>query len=167
MAVSAPLSRRALLFGRATPEAPALRPPWALSESLFAASCTRCDACVRACPENVLARGADGLPRFEPAHGECTFCGDCVRACDSGALAADLSPPWELRAAVGAGCLPAHGVVCASCREVCPESAIRVPPGGRGAAVVDDARCSGCGACVGICPAAAITLARAPLEVPA
>jgi ferredoxin-type protein NapF len=165
---AAPLSRRALLFGRPAPHAPALRPPWALVDAgLFAARCTRCEACVRACPEGVLLRDGDGLPRFEPARGECTFCGDCVQACESGALAAGVSPPWELRALVGSDCLPAHGVVCASCREICPESAIHVPPGGRGAAVVDPGRCSGCGACVAICPAAAITLAHAPLEVPA
>ena len=75
-----------------------------------------------------------------------------------------MSPPWELRASVHEGCLPAHGVVCASCREACPESAIRVPVGGRGPAVVDAARCSGCGACVGICPVGAIGLAPLSLE---
>lgn len=167
MAVTTPLSRRALFFGRAATGNPVLRPPWALQATAFDARCTRCDACVAACPEQVLARGPDGLPRFDPNAGECTFCGDCAAACETGALDATLSPPWELRARVGDGCLPAHGVVCASCREICPESAIRVPPGGRGAAVVDAERCSGCGACVGICPTAAITLAHAPLEVPA
>ena len=144
-----------------------LRPPWAIDASLFAARCTRCDACVDACPEQVLLRDGDGLPRFDPARGECTFCGDCVQACASGALQPAVSPPWELRALVQDGCLPAHGVVCASCREVCPESAIHVPPGGLGAATVDAERCSGCGACVGICPAGAIALAPLPLEVPA
>ncbi|AKC86338.1 ferredoxin-type protein NapF [Pseudoxanthomonas suwonensis] len=161
------MTRRALLFGRQPAETPALRPPWALSEPAFASRCTRCDACVRACPEQVLARGADGLPRFEPSRGECTFCGDCAQACTSGALDAALSPPWELRAQVGPDCLPAHGVVCASCREVCLESAIHVPPGARGAATVDPERCTGCGACVGLCPAMAIALVHAPLEVPA
>ena len=167
MAAAAALSRRALLFGRTAAEAPAVRPPWALAEAAFASLCTRCDACVRACGEGVLARGADGLPRFEATAGECTFCGDCVRACGTGALDASLSPPWELRAQVGPGCLPAHGVVCASCRDACPEFAIRVPPGGRGAAWVDPALCTGCAACVGVCPADALALADAPLEAAA
>lgn len=164
---AAPLSRRSLLFGRTATADSTLRPPWAIDAGLFASLCTHCDACVRACPEQVLLRDGDGLPRFDPARGECTFCGDCVQACESGALQATVAPPWELRARVQDGCLPAHGVVCASCREVCPESAIRVLPGGRGAAMVDAERCSGCGACVGICPAQAITLSHLPLEVPA
>jgi ferredoxin-type protein NapF len=161
------LSRRALLFGGSTAEAPVLRPPWALPGSAFASRCTRCDACVRACPENVLRRDADGLPHFDATLGECTFCGDCVQACVPTALDAAVSPPWELRAQVAGSCLSANGVVCSSCREACPESAIRVPPGARGAARVDPERCTGCGACVGLCPTGAISLADAPLEVPA
>ncbi len=166
--MGATFTRRALLFGRATaPAAPAARPPWALEAEAFAAACTRCDACIDACGERVLSRGADGLPRFEAGTGECTFCGDCAAACGTGALAAAVSPPWHLRARVAEACLPGKGVVCASCRDVCPENAIRVPPGGRGAAVVDAARCTGCGACVGVCPASALALVDSPLEAAA
>ena len=161
------LTRRSLLFGRQATEAPALRPPWALPESDFASRCTRCDACVRACPEQVLVRGGDGLPRFVATSGECTFCGDCVQACESAALDASISPPWGLNARVGDGCLSGRGVVCASCREACPETAIHVAPGARGPAVVDAERCTGCGACVGICPAGAIALSSEPLEMTA
>ena len=161
------LTRRSLLFGRQATEAPALRPPWALPESDFASRCTRCDACVRACPEQVLVRGGDGLPRFVATSGECTFCGDCVQACESAALDASILPPWELGARVGDGCLSARGVVCASCREACPETAIHVAPGARGPALIDAGRCTGCGACVGICPAGAIALSSEPLEMTA
>ncbi|UWX03846.1 ferredoxin-type protein NapF [Pseudoxanthomonas sp. NC8] len=164
MSAPAPLTRRALLFGESPVGTVAMRPPRAVEAGLFAERCTRCDDCVRACPEQVLVRDGDGLPRFDPTRGECTFCGDCVQACASGALQASVAPPWELRASVHEGCLPAHGVVCASCREVCPESAIHVAPGARGAATVDAARCSGCGACVAICPVGAITLAALPQE---
>ena len=156
-------SRRALLFGRmpAEPLPIAFRPPWAKPEPEFLAACTHCDACVRACPERVLVRGADGLPRFEAHAGECTFCGECVAACDSDAFAPSLDPPWTLLAQVADRCLSAHGVVCASCHDVCPASAIHVPPAARGAATVDAERCTGCGACVGTCPVDAITLQHA------
>ena len=159
-------SRRALLRGRLRDPLP-LRPPWALDEPRFGDACTGCGDCIAACPERVLVAAAGGLPRFDPGRSECTFCGDCVAACDAGAFDPALSPPWDVRASVGDACLSAHGVVCSSCREVCPESAIRVPPGARGAATVDADRCTGCGACTGICPANAITLAHAPLEVAA
>ncbi|WP_447730979.1 4Fe-4S binding protein [Pseudoxanthomonas suwonensis] len=87
------------------------------------------------------------------------LCGACVEACGTGALQRTRLPPWDLRATVAGACLAGSGIVCASCREVCPAQAIRVPPGGRGAASVDALRCTGCGACVGVCPASAISLA--------
>ena len=157
------LSRRDLLRGRLRAPSP-LRPPWALDESRFTDACTGCGDCIAACPEQVLVRAGGGLPRFEPERGECSFCGDCAAACKAGAFDPATSPPWGIRALVGDGCLPANGVVCSSCREACPESAIRVPPGARGAATVDADCCTGCGACVGICPTGAITLAHAPVE---
>lgn len=137
-----------------------------MPEDVFAARCTGCDACIRACPERVLARAPDGLPQFDPqsGSGECTFCGDCVQACGTRALDPTQPRPWTLRAGVGGGCLPAAGIVCASCREVCPERAITVPPGARGPARVDADRCTGCGACVGVCPGGALALSPHVLE---
>jgi ferredoxin-type protein NapF len=67
-------------------------------------------------------------------------------------------------AAIGAGCLARHGVVCQSCGDACPERAIRFRPMlGRVAlpAVATD-RCTGCGECVALCPVAAITVPAGP-----
>lgn len=160
--MSAPrsLSRRALLFGRsaAAPKLHAFRPPWAKPEDEFSAACIRCDACIRQCPQHVLVRDASGLPRFDTRAGECTFCGDCVSACANDAFDPLRNPPWALVADVSDSCLSARGIVCASCREICPASAIRVPPAARGIASVDTNRCTGCGACVSVCPVDAIGL---------
>ena len=49
-------SRRDFLRGRISRPAPVLRPPWALDERDFLAACTRCDACVRACPTGAAIR---------------------------------------------------------------------------------------------------------------
>ncbi|MBX9402617.1 ferredoxin-type protein NapF [Lysobacter sp. BMK333-48F3] len=155
------LSRRELLFGRAASVAP-LRPPWALAESAFLEACTRCDACVDACPERVLARDAAGRPRFDPQLGECSFCGACAEACVPGALRRSAaSAPWTLRALVSERCLGDQGVVCRSCEEACPELAVLRPRGRHGGVAVDADRCSGCGACIGVCPAGALRLQAA------
>ena len=158
------LSRRQLLLGRhaAVPAVVVFRPPWARPEPDFADACTRCAACVQACPQRVLVRGEDGLPRYDAQAGECTFCGDCATACDSHAFLPTLDPPWTLSAQVADTCLSARGVVCASCRDVCPTSAIHVPPTARGIAVIDAGACTGCGACIGTCPVDALSLHHAP-----
>lgn len=155
-------SRRALLRGRTSP-APVLRPPWALGEAAFLEACTVCRACIERCPEQVLVRGAGGYPEFDPRRGECTFCGDCADACAPHALDREaVQAPWTWVARVGADCLARHGIVCSSCRDHCPERAI-VFRAVTGVATpdIDSTRCTGCGACVGVCPAAAIEL-RAP-----
>jgi len=155
-------SRRAFLRGRVRAEQP-LRPPWALAEEDFTDTCTACHACLPACPEQVLARGSGGYPVFDPRLGECTFCGECEAACEPRALQrAAQQAPWSLVVRASQACLPLQGVVCQSCRDACGEGAIRFTPGTLHAPVIDSARCTGCGACVGTCPTAAISLQRQP-----
>lgn len=158
------LSRRRLLLGRQAdaPLVAALRPPWAKPEPAFGTACTRCSKCVDACPEQVLALDPEGFPRFNAQAGECTFCKACLLACESDAFSSAHDRPWTLVAEVADTCLSAQGVVCASCREVCPASAIRILPGARGAPAVDLSACSGCGACVAPCPVDAISLVDMP-----
>ncbi|HEY6815314.1 MAG TPA: ferredoxin-type protein NapF, partial [Croceibacterium sp.] len=126
----------------------------------FRQACTGCGDCIAACPERVLAPGEGGFPTFDPALGECLFCGECVTACESRALdPLRLDRPWQLEAAVSAGCLARNGVTCFACRDACGESAIRFRPALGGAVPeIDAARCTGCGACVGPCPVTAISL---------
>ncbi len=64
-------------------------------------------------------------------------------------------------AEIGLGCIAyAQNVVCRSCGDVCDEAAIRFSPrlGGAALPVVLGERCSGCGACLPVCPTGAITL---------
>jgi ferredoxin-type protein NapF len=72
-------------------------------------------------------------------------------------------PAQPRRAAIAPGCLALNRVVCRSCGEVCEARAIRFAPavGGASAPEVDPALCNGCGACVGACPAAAVSLVAA------
>jgi ferredoxin-type protein NapF len=158
-------SRRALLTGRPQSDAP-LRPPWALAENEFLEACTRCGACLEHCPGHVLVRGAGGFPEFDPRRGECTFCGDCVRVCEPRALDRELATlPWVHRAVVGDACFARRGIVCSSCRDACPERAIAFDPARPvPTPVIDTEQCSGCGACIGVCPASAIDLRSPAVE---
>lgn len=158
------LSRRAFLRGGRTAATPP-RPPGALDEADFLDRCTRCEACLDACPERVLVRGDGGYPQLDASLGECTFCGDCASACGEGALQAARISLWPWRAATGEGCLAQSGVFCQSCRDACGERAIRFPPGaGLGAPQIDSAACTGCGACVAACPASALRLQRIAMQ---
>jgi ferredoxin-type protein NapF len=156
-AVRVPLpGRRALLRGQAVAAAP--RPPWALPEAEFVAACSRCDACIDACPQAILLRGDGGFPELRFERGECTFCAACLDACPSPALDALRGRPWRWQATVDAGCLARQGVVCRSCADACPNEAVafRLPSvdGPR----IDPDRCSGCAACVAVCPSAAVRM---------
>jgi ferredoxin-type protein NapF len=147
------------LSGRKAPQ----RPPWALPEPAFLTTCTRCDACVKACPQNILLT-VRGYPEIDFLRGECTFCGKCRAACAPRALSQDAdAPPWRLRATVTANCMAYRDVVCRSCGDACGEAAIRFSPRLGGAALPEilAERCTGCGACVSTCPAGAVTMATA------
>lgn len=73
-----------------------LRPPGALDEHDFLASCIKCGQCVQVCPVNALAP-ADlfdgfgvGAPFINPRRQACDFScdvGQCILACPTGALA--------------------------------------------------------------------------------
>ncbi|ENO78397.1 ferredoxin-type protein NapF [Thauera sp. 63] len=164
---SASPSRRGFLRGRVRAAAPAPRPPWAREERDFISSCTRCDACIDACPTAILVRADGGFPAVDFSRGECTFCGDCVTHCAPRALLrpAEGDAPWSFKASIGQACLAAAGVECRVCGETCPAGAIRFRPriGGVALPQLEAEACTGCGACFAPCPTRAIVV-QAPVE---
>ncbi len=151
---------RRRFFFRARPAAAApQRPPGALPEAAFEQACTRCDACIPACPPQVIRRGSGGFPEMDFSRAGCDFCGACQRACTPGALAgAPGFGAWK--AHISSSCLAQRGVDCRVCGDACDARALRFPPrrGGAPVPVLDLAACTGCGACVSGCPAQAIQL---------
>jgi ferredoxin-type protein NapG len=100
-----------------------VRPPGALAEHDFLASCIKCGQCVQVCPVEAikLADLADGVglgtPFIEPRRQACDFSCDglqCVLACPTGALTHHLNYPHETKMAVARvvrplACLAARG----------------------------------------------------------
>jgi ferredoxin-type protein NapF len=152
-------TRRQFLRGRFG-ESASPRPPWAAAEPEFLARCTRCDACIDACPEHILVRGSGGFPQVDFTNGGCTFCRACVDACEPRALERTDAAPWALKASIAPSCLALNRVVCSTCAERCEARAIRFRPalGAVPAPAVDLDRCTGCGACVAACPVSAIAV---------
>ncbi|WP_331376385.1 ferredoxin-type protein NapF [Sinorhizobium chiapasense] len=151
----ATISRRDLLFGRGAPEPERICPPGVTPESL--AACTGCGRCVDACPTHIINLAGE-RPSLDFSLGECTFCGDCRSACPEPVFEFADVKRFQHVAAIADHCLAKNSVACQSCRDSCPEQAIRFQPriGGPFLPVVDEDACSGCGACVGICPVGAV-----------
>lgn len=157
------LQRRFFLRGRvaAPVQKRTARPPWALLETDFIKRCTRCDACLNACPEGILFRGDGGFPEVVCTQRGCSECGACVEACVPQALHREPeTAPWTWRPQFSSACLAQQRVECRVCGERCEHEAIRFKPvlGGVANPALDAEKCTGCGVCVAPCPTQAIQL---------
>lgn len=156
------LHSRRTLFGQLRGGPPQHRLPWTIGEDAFLEACTRCGACADACPPAIVAKGHGNYPIIDVSRAGCTFCGKCADACAASCFTADRAPrsAWALTAEIAASCVETKGISCRMCDDACDARAIRFTPlgGGRSSAEVATRTCTGCGACVSVCPVRAISI---------
>jgi ferredoxin-type protein NapF len=137
-----------------------IRPPWSKSEVEFIDLCTRCGACIDACPENIIKTGSGKFPILDFTQDGCSFCKQCVESCNHNAFYSVNEKPWALTASIQEKCLSKIGVVCQSCADVCEYGVIKfsLQMGGIPSINLNADCCNGCGQCVSICPKDAIQI---------
>ena len=141
-----------------------LRPPHAKPELEFLLSCTRCDACIEACPHDVIFKlsarhGVEvaGTPALDLLKRGCHLCADwpCVAACEPNALElAEDAPRSAPKLAVVMidtdVCLPYLGPECGACADSCPSPGALEWRGGVKPHINPDL-CTGCALCREAC----------------
>ena len=151
-----------------------LRPPGAKAPDEFESMCSRCGACVEACPVKCIQIDAsacvgDGYPYIAPAIAPCVMCDElaCMKACPTGALTLvdKLSIRMGLAEVKHETCLRHHGEDCRLCLEACPvgENAI-VVSAHSGRVLVKPGGCTGCGMCEQACPTHPTAVTVQPLR---
>jgi len=140
-----------------------VEPPWIAGHCSIEA-CRDCDGpCVAACEADIVRRhpdghAFDGVPWLDFSAGACTWCGACAEACpiDSVTVESEQQPRLGCAVLDTDGCFAWQSVVCVSCRFACPERAIGADALSRPTIVAE--ACTGCGACVAVCPQHSISI---------
>ncbi len=139
-------------------------PPGAAGLHFFESRCTGCQLCVSACPNQVLRTLDTGKGMLQPTlsfeHGYCRVnCVACSAVCPTGAIR-PITPAEKASTQIGRAYVrPERCIVttdkvkCTVCSRNCPPGAITlVGEGELKMPVVDNERCTGCGACEYLCP---------------
>jgi len=146
-----------------------IRPPFAITEIEFLLACSRCEACIEACPHGVIFKlpasyGLDvaATPALDLSEKGCHLCEDwpCVTACEPLALrlpadeqgepAMSAAPPKLASASLDTSqCLPYMGPECGACEGSCPVEGALTWSGCQPS--INKEICLGCGLCRQAC----------------
>ncbi len=145
-----------------------LRPPGALPEEDFKATCTRCFQCGEICPNGCIRFHGleEGLhdaftPFIRPRERGCTACMKCTQICPTGALTPTDAAPEVVMAQVSMGLARLNREMCYSwaepartcgvCYRACPFPGQAMTLGLYERPVVHRDKCIGCGLCEQAC----------------
>lgn len=170
-----------MLTGNTAHTEPCIRPPGALDEDEFLATCIRCGRCADACPNRCISAfteesakdlamkpgpGQRGTPVIFPRRQACILCngapGDkllCGAACPTGALQVIKKTPEVIQDRVDMGvaevdfnlCYSYNGASCGACVRACPFEGIALKAGLWEKPIVNPDACVGCGLCERAC----------------
>jgi len=95
------VSRRQLIRGVLSDHRVKPFPPWSINEQRFVDLCSRCDDCIKACPQHILVKNDQGFPVVDFSLAACTFCAQCSDVCKTQALSLVEflgEEPWRVKA---------------------------------------------------------------------
>ncbi len=144
-----------------------LRPPGALPEKDFLATCINCHRCGQACPSDCIQYINDPLnpsmhdtPYINPRQKACILCMKCTQACPSGSLQRidnDDSDSIHKHVKMGIAvvdtniCNSYNGYSCGVCIRACPLGEETLKTGNWERPIVNPDNCVGCGLCEQSC----------------
>nr|WP_284676629.1 ferredoxin-type protein NapF [Vibrio sinus] len=142
------------------------RLPWLKKPAAFTDNCTQCGLCIENCPTNVIEQGSGGFPTIDFSSGECTFCYQCAEVCPEPLFMPEQSTPWNVKAVIDQHCLAVQNIECRSCNDNCEPLAIQFTLQRSHAAIpaINTEQCTGCGACVNVCPTSSIRIKVTPKD---
>lgn len=134
------------------------RPPGALVEPAFLATCARCNQCLDSCPVGAIRPASlreglanAGTPVLDWK--KCILCMACIKVCPTGAIQKIAKEEMDIGNAVivRQTCLQWSGAgACDRCFKACRYKAIELDD--KKNPTVVEANCNGCGACERRCP---------------